>query len=294
MFNIKAVSAVVAGIAAIGLLGGCRYGMMTTYLYENGDKYTAGDREITDKIDTIDLDYTTGDVTLTESASDKIVITETARKELEDKQKVHTWIEGTTLHIRFCASAKKLDMTNLDKKLRIEIPSGLKFADINFKLVTGDINASCSADNIKLHTTTGDVVLYQKGDSKLVDVDTTTGLAKVEVENADTLSVNVTSGDVSVSAANVKELSSKTTTGESDYTFTQVPAATTLKATSGSIVIYLPQEADLTADIKATTGEISYEQAFAKNGNSYVCGSGANQLSAHTTTGDVILKSIAN
>ena len=167
----------------------------------------------------------------------------------------------------------------------------MAFSDLTFKVTTGNINASCSADNIKLHTISGDVVLYQKGDSKLVDVDTTTGLAKISVENADKINVNVTTGDVSVDAKNVKELASKTTTGESNYSFTQVPSATSLKATSGSITIYLPKDADLTADIKATTGDVSYEQAFAKNGDSYVCGSGANQLTAKTTTGDVFLMS---
>ena len=253
MIKLGIVLTVVAGVAIMGALSGCSFGMVTNYHYDNSDKYTAGDREISDKIDSIDLDYTTGDVNLIESDSDKIVITETARKELEDNQKVHTWVDGTTLRVRFCASAKGINMTGLDKKLTIAIPAGVQLSEIKLDVTTGDINATCNAEKINIDDTTG---------------------------------------NISVTAAGVKELSAKTTTGDSSYTLAQVPASTSLKSTSGNIKIYLPKEADLTADLKVTTGEVTYEQAFSKSGNTYVCGNGANQLSAKTTTGDVILKAL--
>ena len=45
-------------------LTGCSGGIFTffVYNYDNADKYTAGDREITDKITTINIDYVSGDV----------------------------------------------------------------------------------------------------------------------------------------------------------------------------------------------------------------------------------------
>lgn len=48
----------------MGCLSGCSFWQVTNYVYQNGEKYTAGDRSIMEKIETIDIDYLDGDVPL--------------------------------------------------------------------------------------------------------------------------------------------------------------------------------------------------------------------------------------
>ena len=49
----RAVCLVILSIMLMGIITGCAYNF--SYIYENGDKYTAGDRTISDKIDTINI-----------------------------------------------------------------------------------------------------------------------------------------------------------------------------------------------------------------------------------------------
>ena len=57
-------------------LSGCSFGIFNTfnYTYENADKYTAGDREIDDKITSINIDYISGDVKVKGSDTDTVSI----------------------------------------------------------------------------------------------------------------------------------------------------------------------------------------------------------------------------
>ena len=106
----------------------------TNYLYDNGDKYEAGDRDITEKIESINIAYMSGEVVMTETDADVVSIKETSNKELDDKRKVHTWVDGSTLYVRYCASAKGLELNNLDKKLTIDIPKNIELSDVKLEM----------------------------------------------------------------------------------------------------------------------------------------------------------------
>ncbi len=292
MIKLKSILLVVTGVATMGILSGCGFGWTTSYIYENGEQYVAGDREISDKIEAIDIDYLSGDVTLTESASDKTTITETSAKELTNLQKVHTWVEGTTLHVKYCASAKRLDLNFLDKNLNIALPAGTNLNDLNVSVSSGDIEASCISKNINLNCSSGDVNLHQIGTSDAINAHTSSGDVALSVENANKVDVSVSSGKIDINAGSIRQLNSKTSSGNSVYTLARVPQDSKLRASSGDITINLPKDADLSADLDTSSGDVSYELAFAKNGDNYVCGSGANQMSAHTSSGDVNVKTI--
>ncbi len=292
MLKIRSIILSVATVAVTGLLGGCGFGWTTTYIYDNGDKYVSGDREISDKIETIEIDYLSGDVTLTESDSGIVTIKETSAKELDDLRKVHTWVDGTTLYVKYCASAKKLDINMLDKKLTIGVPKDINLSDLKMDIASGDADVTCSADNIWIHASSGDVKLDQKGNSKFVDMHTSSGHVDLNVESVDKVNVSVSSGKIYVNAGNVKDIESKTSSGSSNYTFAKVPKTSVIKAASGDITVNLPKDADLSADLGTASGDVSYDLAFAKNGDNYVCGSGANQMSVHTSSGDVNVKAL--
>ena len=148
-----------AGVLALaGALCGCSFMGVTSYIYDNSDQYTAGDREIKDKIEKIDIDYLSGQVTLTGNTGESIKITETAKKELDDKRKVHTWVDGTTLYIRFCDSGRNMDLNHLDKKLTVTIPADTNLSDLKIQISSGDVKCTdVTAENVDVDTSSGDV-----------------------------------------------------------------------------------------------------------------------------------------
>ncbi len=291
MFNIKTILLSIAGATMMGALTGCSFGWTTSYIYENGDKYTAGDREISEKIENIDLDYLSGDVIMSESNSDKITITEASKKELSDLQRVHTWVDGGTLYVKCAASAKKLDMNMLGKQLTIGIPGGTNLKGLNLHISSGDVDATCIADNIKIRTSSGNIRLTQTKNSSVIDVHASSGNVELNLEAADNVNTSVSAGNIVINAGSIKELTSKTSSGTSSYTLQNVPAISSLRASSGDITINLPKDADLNAEFDVSSGKVSYDLAFAKDGDNYVSGTGANQMKVHTSSGNINVKS---
>ena len=112
MLKLKVLGAAAALIMTTSFcFAGCSFNLFShmNYTYDHGDNYTAGDREIDDEITKISIDYVSGTVTLKGEDTDEISITETANVDLTEDQKVHTWVDGNTLYIKFCASSKNLN-----------------------------------------------------------------------------------------------------------------------------------------------------------------------------------------
>ena len=299
----------VVTLTLILCLSGCNFGFKTNYIYQNGEKYTAGNREIAEKIETIDLDYLSGYVKLIGTDANVVTIKETSEKQLDDKRKVHTWVDGTTLYVRYCASAKDLDLNNLKKNLEITIPKDAALGDVKFKVSSGGIQCedfeaesvnlyassgnialTCAAKTIDLHASSGNITAILQDDSDSVKLDTSSGSISIDMENANKVDLHSSSGKVWVFAKQIKELQSRVSSGTGEYHFTQAPEKSDISHSSGSVTLYLPKDADLTGDFSTSSGRVFSEIAFAKKDNDYVCGSGANQMKVHVSSGNIEVK----
>jgi len=292
-------------------LSGCNFGLQTNYIYKDGEKYTAGDRQITEKIETIDIDYLSGDVTLTGTDSDVVTVKETSAKDLDEKRKVHTWVDGTTLYVRYCASAKGLDLNNLNKKLEIQIPSdcqlenlkvdvssgdftgkGFEANGVNVYASSGDVEVSCGAKDIEIKTSSGDITLTQHGESDSIKVHASSGHVTAKVEDAKKVDSYVSSGKLLIQGHFIKELESKVSSGEGEYRFAVTPEKSNINHSSGKVTIFLPGNADLTGEFKSSSGKVLYDLAFSKSDHKYVCGSGANDMNVYVSSGNIEIKEI--
>ena len=300
-----------AAVALIGCLSGCNFGWKINYIYQNGDKYVAGDREITEKIETIDVDYLSGNITIVGADANAVTIRETSEKQLEDQRKVHTWVDGTTLYVRYCASAKGLDVNNLKKNLEIQLPADVKLSDVKVKVSSGDliykdleaetvnvhassgdVEVSGAVKKIDLQVSSGDITVNQHGDSDEIKLKASSGKITVNAETAGVLDVHSSSGSVKVEAKSVKDFRSKISSGSGEYKFASEPETIDVSHTSGSATFYLPKESNLTGEFKASSGKLSYDLAFSKTGDNYVCGNGANHLKVHVSSGNIDVKGI--
>ncbi|MBQ8982201.1 MAG: DUF4097 family beta strand repeat protein [Lachnospiraceae bacterium] len=283
------------------------------YIYNNAENYTAGDRVITDQIENINIDYMSGNVTLTGTDTNTITITETANKEIDDKRKVHTWVDGSTLYVRFCASAKYLDFNDIEKELDIVVPEGVKLnilksdvssggftcrnieADsISAECSSGGIDLDCTAGTINLEASSGSITLNQHGSCDTINLSASSGTLSGNIEHAGKLSLEASSGNIEMTLGTVKEFDSELSSGNSTFTFLSLPETSDIHASSGDITLYAPADPDLTVYVDTSSGDFNYELPLAKKDGNYVCGNGACKMNIEASSGDVMLYKLAD
>ena len=300
----KSLYLTMVGMAVLlmGVLTGC----MTQYTYNNADKYMVGDRVVTETIDTIDINYLSGNVDISTSAKNEISISETSNRELGDELKVHTWVDGSTLYVKYCASGNVLNFKDIDKKLSIIIPSSLKLAKfkselssaefrttslkadaVDIEASSGSIDIECEARDINLDVSSGKITLKQRGNSDSINMDASSGSITADIEKASQMSVEVSSGDSSIKADSIDDMQYGASSGDTSISLGVAPKNSSFDASSGRIEILLPENSDLSVNVDTSSGEFNYELPFEKNGDTYIAGNGANKMNIDTSSGNV-------
>ena len=329
-------------------LTGCSFGLINTvsYQYENADKYTAGDREIDDTITKLNIDYLAGDVKVRGTDTDIIKVDETANTDIDADHQVHTWVDGDTLYVRYCVSTKSINFSKIEKRLEITIPETQELDDFVIEVSSGcidldgfttdnlyshassgNMNIDCSATDIEVKSSSGNVGLTQRGNSDTVkvkassgtiainhdgdcnsfDIDSSSGKISIEqkgtVDQAkihsssggvtavmgtvNTLSVDVSSGGIKLDADEVKNLNTNASSGHSEIILDKVPETSNIKCSSGGIDVSIPEDSDVTVHTSISSGEFNYELPFVKEGKDYINGNGTAVMNVHCSSGDV-------
>lgn len=273
MKKINVITAAVFAAAAMGLCS-CSVGFMNTAsigTYDNADKYTAGDLETTEKIESVDIEWASGKVDITTGGSGSVTVKETAKTELSDKEKVHTWVNGGVLYVKFCKSGEKVDGDS-DKRVEITLPEGVVLDKLTAEASSADVKVNgVSAKTASFEASSGELDYYG---------------------NAGSIDFETSSGDISVSANITGKFSTESSSGEHIIKLGSTPSSTRIESSSGDVKLTLPESAGFNATIDTSSGDVSYELPMQKTGdNSYTCGSSNNELGIETSSGDVkILK----
>ena len=283
-------------VPATVCLTGCSIGFINTinYKYENADKYEAGNREVDDKITKINLDYACGNVTVKGKETDSVSVKETVNKDIDKDRQVHTWVDGDTLYVRYCASKNALNFTGIEKSLEITLPSAQNLDEFIINVSSGDVlldsfttdslkshassgntRISCSAkaiehksssgnvdlvqkgnaDSIKVKLSSGNLVLSQEGDCNNLDINSSSGKVEVfQTGNVGTATIKSSSGGVKADMGTVDDLSIEVSSGPIVLDADEVKNLYT-KASSGHSTISL-DKAPATSNINCSSGGI--------------------------------------
>ncbi len=295
----------------------------------NADQYTAGDAEITDPVENLDVEWTAGKVTVKYHEGEGIRISETCRQALAEDRKMQWWLDGTTLRIRYEKSGFRLfSFGDAEKHLTISLPEGAELKDVKIATTSGDqVIPDLKAESVSIRSTSGDVdaavrtgeltggstsgsvKIRVAGDCGNVQMSTTSGGIALEIENAkeiraestsggvalalsgkaDNVKLGSTSGGIACTAAEVKKADISSTSGGIAVDF---GAAEELKihCTSGGIRAALPKEPGFTCKVSTTSGDFNTSMALEKNGNTYSCGDGSGKYEISATSGDVTIE----
>ena len=290
--------------AAAFCFSGCSIGNF----YSNADKYTSGDREITEEIKQIDVNWSSGSVDISRHDKNTVSISESCPDKLEDSKKVHTWVDGKKLRVQYSKSGESFMFKSYDKRLEIKIPKNMKLDDINFDgsssditiedmesehiridVSSGDVKVSdCTAKTIDADSSSGNVTIVQKGESDSISADTSSGKVKITAEKVGKISVDTSSGKATVDVREAKNVSVDTSSGNAELSFEEkVPNRTKIDTSSGDVEISVPEDADFEAEVDTSSGDVDTDMSMSRDGDTYTRGSGGNKMSIDTSSGDV-------
>lgn len=295
-------------LAAVFALSGCTF--VSSVAYANAEKYSAGDAEFTDKIENIEIDWQSGSVNVVTHSESTFVLSEKAWDGISDDLRVHWWLDGTTLRVKFAASGASFRFLSIgDKKLTLTVPKTVSFDDITIRsasaeiradgLAADDLNVSsasgnmtvgCTANKVKLNSASGNIELTQTGKAEMIDIDTASGKINADLGQADRAEFESASGRIDLTAASVDSLSVKATSGAVACDLGTVPSECKLRAVSGKVTLVLPDTANFTAKIGTTSGDFESDFALKKDGNTYTCGNGDGNIDIETVSGDVLIR----
>lgn len=308
MKTAKMITAAVTAAVMLGSLGSCMSFSIGNQ-YANSDKYTAGNRDFSEKISNIDIDWTSGSVNVEYQDSDKVSVSETSDKSLKESEQVHTWLDGDTLRIQFCKAGTNMT-GEYNKKLSVKIPKDMQLSSLDLDTASSDytfdsISADtidvdsasgngnikdCSAKTFNIDSASGDLVMSQKGSTESIETDAASGGVVITAENVGTIDCDSASGKISITAVEAARFKASTSSGTITAALSAMPGSIDIDTASGDVSLTLPEKPDFTLDFDTGSGDLDSGIAFKKDGNSYISGSGKNKIEIDTASGDLTLK----
>lgn len=279
-------------------------------IYDHAGNYAPGDFETTDAIDTLLIDWNSGSVDVSYHDKNTVSVTETCNVELNDSQKVQTWLDGKTLHIRFSKSGEPFTLNNAEKHLDIKLPKGTELekldydgssAGASFSEITAktfDIDTSsgavqltgCSADTFEFDASSGKIMLEQKGESDKIAADASSGDITITADKVKEIKTDTSSGKVKINVGEADTVSTNSSSGDAELQFGKMPGSLNMDTSSGDITLCVPKDAGFTANYDTASGSFDSDLKFSKKGDSYIFGDGTNKVDIDTSSGDVTIK----
>lgn len=305
----KVVKILAACICAAGVAAQSACSFFGAISYPNAEKYSAGGASFSSQIDKIEIDWLSGKVNIAYRSGDGVSISETSNSALSDDMRVHLWLDGTTLRVKFAASGVKTHLfRNERKELTVALPENFKLSElivnaasanvtgekvrtnkISFSTASGDIDLSCEAEEIELNSSSGKITLGQKGKASSARINTSSGGVEANFADCDKAELNSSSGTVKAVADKVGELSAKTSSG-SIYCSLKAAMQGNFYSSSGKVTLCFSVGFGLKANVSTSSGKLYSDLALKKSGNNYVYGDGSAEINVKTSSGSVVFK----
>lgn len=239
----------------------------------------------TEGIDTLDVDWTAGAVTLTPYDGSEIRFTEFAQRELSEREALVYNVNGGTLEIDYIAPGLSFNM--MTKKLEVFVPESLaaELEKLSVDATSADVSVSgFSVATLDIDETSGEAFLSDIGADR-ADISSVSGTIELSGFTASRLDMETTSGEMKLTDAVVDELKSDSVSGghQLQGTFRQLdcgsvsgeiriestvdPDKISCGSTSGGITVTLPGSTDLSVSYSTVSGHFSSEVPVKNTGS---------------------------
>lgn len=238
--------------------------------YANAKEYTPGDFTYdASAVTMVDIDWIAGSVTL-KNGSGTLSVSESGAGSLQDADRLHWWIDGTTLRIRYCRSGRSTaGIRGSDKELTVELPASV---DLKLGIASGKVVApeTLVLGKLDLNKASGSAE-FRNLIAGEIDVDTASGGLTADAVTAKKIDVNSASGNVEMGLS----------------------AAESVKfdVASGNVTLRL-LDADAGAMVRhsAVSGSFNCKLPYEKGGKTYQIGRGEISVSVDAVSGSVTIE----
>lgn len=231
----------------------------TTYTYADADRYTPGNGSFKkDKVKNVDVNWVSGNITVEEHDSDEIVFSE-ENEEIDEKYKMHYYLQGDTLRIQFCQSTRwDFFRRTPAKRLTVKIPKGYVFNELKVDATSSKTDVSnVNAKKIDVETVSGQLDISDvKADT--LELETVSGSLAVKNAKADKVKFNSVSGKVGVNGDFV-EVDGESVSGGIQVQSKNRIAKAKLEAVSGSVTLKIPELKGFSAKHESVSGSFNCE-----------------------------------
>ncbi|MBR0228611.1 MAG: DUF4097 family beta strand repeat protein [Clostridia bacterium] len=285
-----------------------------------------GDGETGAAIKELKINWTSGKVHIAYHSGNTILISEKITGTVSDDMRMRWRVEGDTLTIEYDQPGLRLfSLTPHEKELTVTLPERFVlekanitatsadldipalYADsVKLKSTSGDIRARVTArtikgemtsgdmelqvmsaaEEIKLHSTSGSIILESGWDAGKTEIETTSGAIQAAVKQTEEFKAASTSGDIHAVLGETKKAKFKSTSGKILAEIARMEELE-IRSTSGDVTAHLPTAPGFTARVETTGGDFQYTLPLNKEGKTYRCGDGSAKVEIHTTSGNI-------
>ena len=258
------------------LLSGCSYiniDEINGYSYIDSNLYSIGDFTYdASSISKINLCWIAGNVTVLKTASaTNAAVSESGSADLNDQQKMHYLIQGSTLYIQYCESLYSGIIPSESKSLTLTIPENIGFYS---DLVSSSLTFSADALSLKslnINTVSGQII----------------GSESLEV--ADSINIDSTSGSINLTDVSCPEIEANSVS--SDFAISVLSNdKLNVNTVSGSAFISLLDNLGATIDFSTVSGHFSCTKKNIVSDYKTIVGDEHSQISFASVSGNLDIR----
>lgn len=308
------------GCVAIFAVAVMIYGIATGFGFADFFERAVGDAydtpytysEETNSLRNIEVDWVSGPVTMEFYDGDTIQITETARHQLDDNEKLLLEVSGGTLAIHWDSSWLDLSIMQDDSKsleilipqqftdtlesVSIETASGditlqdLSATEMSFETVSGMIDVrNISAEVLLIESTSGEIIGSSLKGTERFKAGSVSGNMELIGITAGEMKLDTTSG-VITAEAKADTVIGDSVSGNLSLVMQNQPEKLTMESVSGSLDVTLPEsKGGFLCTFSSVSGDFNCNFDTQKSGDLYMYGEGSAEVKLSTTSGNAEL-----
>ncbi len=266
------------------LLSGCAiyFNGVQMPTYDDANKYVSGDQTYQENIQTLNINWISGKVTLYEDDTMTGVKIEEECSFASLDGHVHSYMHDGILDIQFMKSGYKTMTNSFTKWLFVTYNPTLD--NLNINLTSGSLYADhmTAKEKIDINYTSGSADLTNINTKKL-SLNFISGKLSSSIINADEINITATSGEIYMDAIYTKKITSTSTTGLHRLKFKQVEEGT-VNITSGELVILMPEEGGV-VKVSNVSGMVVPVRECIQEDNTYTFGEGTARIDVSIISG---------
>lgn len=264
-------------------------------IFEKGEQRVVKEVTLTaNEVNSIDLDWTSGNVEIFPSTDNTLRIVESSNRDLDENEKFQYTLENGRLNIEHGDWNFKFSFLvfgSQSTSLKISLPSK-QYEELKLKITSGRMSVEDINTKTADFSMTSGKIEVSRVTAAEMSLKLSSGRMEVENSTASNLVTNQTSGTL-VAEGKFDEIKTQLTSGKLELETSVLPRETSIKLTSGKAELKLPENNGFTLDYKKTSGSIKSD--FISIGKDVKKGSvnyksGGPQIHVDITSGSVSIE----